>query len=193
METELLEDFLTDYRHGDMSLIDMRLGIRRFCRQYRELGFGTSFLNESHSARWLVPWRDWYFARGRRPNTLFCALGRARRWTEFLFSRGVLDDDAFLYLDRMAFLRKEKAPPHLDVNLQRPIAVYAKEMAARYRPQSTNIYSRVLHDFNRFQNAWDGRQEEWKRLQDETLILAWLASHGRRIDEVNLRGNPKNP
>ena len=80
-----------------------------FCQQYRNLGLGSSFLNDAHTTRWLADWRD----RGALDRDLGSTrrlLNAIRDWVGLLFREQVLDDDAFYYLDIGRFLRGKALP-----------------------------------------------------------------------------------
>lgn len=186
LETKLIEKFLCACQGGPVFLNAQRATLNRFCQEYRDLYLGPSFLNESHSASWLKLWRNHRFAVGHCFKTIARTVATVRRWTGFLFSQRILDHDAFFYIKGAAFLQGEKKLPHLDVNLQRQIAVYIEERTALYRTNTANLYRRILQNFNQFQNAWEGRGNGWARLHDENLILAWLRDHEGRIDDRNL-------
>ena len=161
-----------------------------FCQQYRNLGLGSSFLNDAHTTRWLADWRD----RGALDRDLGSTrrlLNAIRDWVGLLFREQVLDGDAFYYLDIGRFLRGKALPIHLDVNLQSSIRTHLSALALDERYQSTTlrIYQAVLLDFNRFQAEWPGAQPgTWSGLESEALLIAWIQSQRLKVDVRNASG-----
>lgn len=181
-EHAFLQRYLQYSSHGGPTI---ELRIEEFCQQYRDLNLGPSFLSAAHSTKWLDSWKDGEFNQGRRPTELSGTLQAIRSWTGFLFDQGILDDDAFFYLDVRQFLNGHQSTIKLDINLQSLIRSHQKTMEVQYKPETLRVYLATLHDFNKFQATWPDRESDWVGIESQRLIEAWIRCQIQRVDAPN--------